>query len=80
MPASATVGVILLMVTSSVEEVHGALAMVHLNTELVPVMPLTVALGLLIPVIIPVPLTRLHVPVPTIAVFPDKVAVLPQIF
>jgi len=74
-PASATVGVALLVkITSSVLGVHVPLLTVQRNVALVPtgtpVTPLLAAVGA---VIVAVPLTTLHTPVPTAGTFPAKV-------
>ena len=64
-------------VTSSVLVPHPPLLIVHRKVVLAPtVKPVTVVLGELILVIVPVPLTTLHVPTPLVAVLPDKVPVV----
>src|SRR5438477_6979334 len=64
------------MVTSSVESVQVPLWIVHRNTLAPYPKLLTPELGLLGVVIVPLPLTKLHVPLPAVAVFPASVAVL----
>jgi hypothetical protein len=79
-PASEVVGAeVIVIVTLSEEAVHGALAIVHLITTEAPAIPVKVEVGELVEVIVATPETTLHVPVPTIAVFPPKVVVVPQI-
>lgn len=63
--------------TSSVLFGQLALAIVHLNVMAAPtVNPVTVVLGLFAAVIVPVPLTTVHVPVPTPALLAPIVAVV----
>lgn len=67
--------------TSSVDEVHGELLIVHLKVYVAPAVPVNVLTGLpgeaMLP---PVPEIMLHVPVPTEGVFPASVVlVLPHI-
>src|SRR5438477_9632168 len=64
------------MVTSSVESVQVPLWIVHRNTLAPYPKLLTPELGLLGVVIVPLPLTKLHVALPAVAVFPASVAVL----
>ena len=77
-PASEVVGgLAMFKVTSSVVVTQPPLLIVHLKVVLPPtVNPVTVVLGELILVIVPVPLTTLQVPTPLVAVLPDKVAVV----
>jgi hypothetical protein len=78
-PALATVGVaVLIIVTSSVEEVQGAFAIVHLNTLLPIARAVTSEVGELGVVTEAPPLITVQVPVPITAVFPAKVAVAAQ--
>lgn len=64
-------------VMSSVEEAHDPLLMVHRNTVLPPtVKPVTPLDGSLPVLALPLPLTVLHVPVPTVGVLADKVPVV----
>src|SRR5438445_2284636 len=63
------------MDTFEVESAQVPLWIVHRNTLAPYPKPLTPELGLLGVVIVPLPLTKLHVPVPTVAVFPASVAV-----
>ena len=66
-----------MIVISSVEFVHVPLLIVHLKVELAPtVSPVIVVVGELTVVIVAVPLTTLHDPVPVVAVLPAMVAVL----
>jgi hypothetical protein len=81
-PALAVVGVALLVnTTSSVEAVQGALLMVQRKVTLDPLgTPVTVVVGEEALVIVPVPLTTVHAPVPTAAVLAARVKVpLPQL-
>jgi hypothetical protein len=81
-PALAVVGFWLnVITTSSVEAVHGLLAIVHLNVYVVPAVPEKVDVLLVGVVIVPpVPLTMLHVPVPTVGALPSSVTVVnPQV-
>ena len=75
-PASAAVGKASFVIdTSSVLELQKPLLMVHLNSVVVPapkpVMPVVDKVGV---VIVHVPLTTLHTPVPIIGVLPLKLA------
>ena len=64
-------------ITSSVVVTQPPLLIVHLNVVLAPtVKPVTVVVGELILVIVPVPLTTLHVPTPLVALLPDNIAVV----
>jgi hypothetical protein len=67
------------MITSSVEEVHPALAIVHLNVFAPTPNPVTPEVGLPGVVIVAVPDTTVQVPVPIVAVLPAKVAVVAQV-
>ena len=73
-PASATVGgAAISIVTSSALAVHVPLLIVQRNVVLVPgVKPVRIVLGELLSVIVHVPLTILHKPVPTIGLLPAK--------
>jgi hypothetical protein len=65
------------ILTSSVDGVHGALLIVHLNTYAVPAVPVKVLVGLAGVVIVPpAPLTILHAPVPAAGVLAARVAVV----
>ena len=65
------------ILTSSVDAVHGPLLMVHLNTYAVPAIPVNVLTGFAgVVTVPPKPLTILHAPVPTNGVFPASVAVV----
>ena len=79
-PALAVVGLsLLVMVISSNVAAQGALVMVQRNTFAPtpnPVIPELAALG---EVIVPVPETSVHDPVPAVGVFPARVAVVAQI-
>jgi hypothetical protein len=65
------------MVTSS-KETHVPLVIVHLNTFAPTPNPVTPDVGLPGVVIVPVPLTNVHKPVPKPGEFPAKVAVVAQ--
>jgi hypothetical protein len=77
-PAFAVVGVALFVnTTSSVDGVQGLFEIVHLKVALVPTgTPVTPDVGEDGVVIVAVPLTTLHAPVPTVAVLPASVKVL----
>jgi hypothetical protein len=77
-PALAVVGVALFVsTTSSVDGVQGLFEIVHLKVALVPAgTPVTPEAGEDGVVIVAVPLTTLHAPVPTVAVLPASVKVL----
>ena len=77
-PASAVVGTSdTLMVTSSLLLPQPPLLMVHLNVTLLPIVrPVTVLVSDDGVVIVPVPLTTVHTPVPTVAVLPASVVVV----
>ena len=68
---------VVVITTSSVEGVQGELDIVHRRVA-VPgtAKPVTPEVGELGVVIVAVPETTLHVPVPTVGVFPAKVAVV----
>ena len=76
-PASATLGgSSFVMVTSSVDEPQKPLLMVHLRVVAVPaVKPVMPVVDNVAVVIVQVPLTILHAPVPTAGVLPAKFAV-----
>jgi hypothetical protein len=78
-PALETVGAPTpVMVTVDEEDVQGELLMVHWKT-LAPIPnPVTPEVGEEGVVIVPVPETRVHKPVPVVGVFPASVAVVPQ--
>jgi hypothetical protein len=66
--------------TASMEGPHGAFVIVHFNEYALPATPVNVEVGEVGVVIVPpTPVTILHIPVPTIGVFPAKVAEVPQI-
>ena len=78
MPALADVpGVATLIITSSKLDEHGALLIVQRNVALEPttkpVIPVVDRVGV---VIVAVPVTTVHKPVPTVAVLPANVAVV----
>jgi hypothetical protein len=76
----ATGELLLVIIKSAVELGQAApLLTVHLNTFAPIPKPVTDDVGLVALVIVPVPLTSVHVPVPTVGVFPDKVAVPAQV-
>jgi hypothetical protein len=65
------------ILTSSVDAVHGALLIVQRNTYAVPAVPVNVLVGLDGVVTVPPrPLTILHAPVPTAGVFAARVVVV----
>src|SRR6266567_8861803 len=64
------------MVTSEVESVQVPLWIVQRKTFAPNPRPVTPDVGLLGVVIVPVPLTSVHVPVPTVGLLPARVAVL----
>jgi hypothetical protein len=66
------------MITSSVDEVHDPLAIVHLNVFAPTPNPVRPDVGLVGVVIVAVPDTTVHVPVPLVAVLPASVAVEAQ--
>ena len=68
----------LVIVTSSVELGHTPLLIVHRNTFAPTPNAVTPDVGLPGVVIVPVPLTNVHVPVPTVGALPAKVAVVAQ--
>ena len=66
-----------LIITSSLELAQAPLLMVHLNVTLLPIVkPVMVLVGELAVVIVAVPATTVHAPVPVVAVLPAKVAVV----
>ena len=70
------------ILTSSVDAVHGAFEIVHLKTYAVPAVPVNVDVGLEgVVTVPPVPLTMLQFPVPTVGALPASVTVVsPQVF
>ena len=68
----------LVIVTSSAEAGHGLFVIVQRNTFGPTPNPVTVEFGEFGLVIVPDPLTKLHVPVPTVGVLPARVAVEPH--
>lgn len=70
----------LVIVTSSVEAGHGLFVIVQRNTFAPTPNPVTVVAGELGLVIVPVPLTKLHVPVPTDGALPASVVAEPHTF
>src|SRR5205809_260431 len=64
------------MVTSSLDGVQVPLLIVQRNTLAPYPKPVTPLVGLLGVVTVPLPLTKLHVPVPTVGALPAIVAVL----
>ena len=81
-PASAVVGFWLNFIsTSSVEAVQGSLEIVQRKVYAVPAVPEKVVVGLVSEAKDPpVPLTIVHLPVPTVGVFPARVTVVsPQV-
>ena len=78
-PASATVGLAsTVMVTSSKESAQTPLEMVHLNTFAPSPNPVTPLVGEPGVVMVPVPFTSVHVPLPTVGALPPSVAVVAQ--
>lgn len=74
-PASAAVRVpVWVMMTSAEDAVHGALLIVQRKTFVPAARPVTVVAGLDGLVIVPAPLTLVHVPEPVAGVFPESVA------
>ena len=67
------------MITSSVDEVHPPLAIVHLNVFAPTPNPVTPDVALVGVVIVAVPETTVHVPVPIVAVLPASVVEVAQI-
>ena len=66
-----------MILTLSVDAVHGAWLMVHINTYAVPAVPVKVLVGLVgVVTVPPIPLTILHAPVPTTGVLAARVAVV----
>lgn len=68
----------LVMVTSDVEAAHTPLLIVQRKALAPTPKPVTPDVGELGVVIVPVPLTNVQAPVPTVAVLPAKVAVVAQ--
>ena len=68
----------LVITTSSDDAVHGELEIVQRKVFAPTPKPVTPDVGLPGVVIVPVPLTNVHVPVPVVAVFPASVAVAAQ--
>ena len=63
--------------TSSLEDVHGLLDIVHLKVYVLPAVPLKVDVGLVgVLIVPPVPLTIVHKPVPVVGVLPPSVTVV----
>jgi hypothetical protein len=78
-PAAAVVGATTpVIVTVDVVEGQGAFAIVHINTFAPTPNPVTPEVGEEGVVMVPAPLTSVHVPVPIVAVLPANVAVVPQ--
>ncbi len=66
------------IITSSVDEVHPVFAIVHLNVFAPAPNPVIPDVGLVGVVNVAAPVTTVHVPVPIVAVFPARVAVVAQ--
>ena len=65
------------IVTSSVDAVHGGLLIVHLNTYVVPAVPLKALVALVGVVMLPpAPDTMLQAPVPIVGVLPARVVLV----
>lgn len=64
---------VFVMVTVLVEAAQGGLSIVHINTFAPTPNPVTVLVGDPGVVIVPAPLTSVHVPVPDVGVFPANV-------
>lgn len=78
--AADTVGTALLvMITSSIEAVQGALEIVHLNVLAPTPRAVSPEVGEEGVVIVPAPEINVHKPVPTVGVFPARVAEVAQI-
>jgi hypothetical protein len=77
-PALAAVGLRWkVIVTSSVEAVHGELLIVQRNIYVVPAVPVKLLVGLVgVPMFPPVPETMLHEPVPIDGVLPARVVLV----
>jgi hypothetical protein len=77
-PALAAVGnASMVIVTSSDEDAHAPLLIVHLNVAVVPgTNPVTPDVSEDGVVIVAMPLTTVHTPLPTVAIFPASVAVV----
>lgn len=73
-PALAVVGTLLkVIITSSMELVHGLLLIVHRKVYVFPATPLNAEVELEgVAIVPPVPLTILQLPVPIVGVFADK--------
>ncbi len=67
-----------MIVTDEEDAVHGELVMVHSKTFAPTPKPVTPDVGDDGVVMVPAPLTKVHAPVPTVAVLPASVAVVPQ--
>ena len=67
-----------MITTSSKDAVHGAFEIVHLKVFTPTPKPVIPEVGLPGVVIVPVPLTNVQVPVPTVAALPASVAVVAQ--
>jgi hypothetical protein len=65
--------------TVSVEDVQGGLLIVHTNLLMPIPKPVNVLVGLEGVVIVPLPLDKVQVPVPTDGAFPANVALVPHI-
>ena len=82
MPAIDVVGFLLnVMLTLSLEGVHGEFDIVHLRTYAVPAVPVKVDVGLVgVAIVPPAPDTMVHNPVPTKGVLAASVTVVkPQL-
>ena len=76
-PATDVVGPpVLVIVTCVLDDAQGALLIVHSNTFAPTPNPVTVVFGFPGVVIVPLPLTNVHTPVPTDGVFPANVALV----
>ena len=79
-PAFAVVGAVTpVIVTVDVDAGHGAFVMLHWKTFGPTPSPVIPDVGEVGVVMVPAPLTSVQVPVPVVAVFPARVAVVPQI-
>ena len=66
-----------MILTSSVDGVHGALVIVHLSVYAVPATPVKVLVGLVgVVTVPPAPEVIVHAPVPTAGVLAARVAVV----
>jgi hypothetical protein len=79
-PAFAAVGAVLVITTSSVEAVQGALEIVHLKVFAPTPSPVSPEVGDEGVVMVPVPEINAHNPVPTPGAFPARVVVVAQTF